>query len=181
VGGRAATFTVTSSGAPADSVPDAFTFADPDGVATSTLIASNTITISGITGFATVTVTNGSYSIGCNPQGFGSATQTVTNGATICVRHTTAATPSTATATTLAVGGVSDTFTTTTAAAPPVTPPVTPPATPPASSGGGGALDLLLLAVLGAFTLVSALRRGRRPSAAASLQARCMSPSIGIT
>ena len=161
VGGRAAVFTVTSSNTPADSAPDAFTFADPASVATSTLIASNTITISGITGFATVTVTNGSYSIGCTAQSFGTGTETVTNGATICVRHTTAATASTATSTTLTVGGVSDTFTTTTAAAAPVTAPVTPPVTAPASGGGGGALDELALALLAAFAVARVLTRAR--------------------
>jgi uncharacterized delta-60 repeat protein len=115
VGGRVATFTVHSTNSPADSVPDSFTFTDQSGVALGTAITSNTVSIQGITGFATVTVENGSYSIGCDPQQFTTtSTTSITNGMTICVRQTSSAVPGTETSTKLTVSGVSDTFTTTT-------------------------------------------------------------------
>ncbi len=95
-------------------------------------------------------MTGGEYSIGCNGT-FTAAAGTVTSGQTICVRHTSAAQAGTATATTLTVGGVSDTFTSTTKA--------------DASNDddGGGAADAWLI-LLGLLGLASRhhLRAGRK-------------------
>jgi serine protease len=101
---------VTQAG---DGVPDAFSFIDQSDVAVSTPITSNPVTISGIDVTASIRVGGGEYSIGCTGT-FTSAPGTVSDGQTVCVRHTSAATGLTATNTVLTVGGVSDTFTSTT-------------------------------------------------------------------
>jgi hypothetical protein len=99
-----------------DTTPNAFTFTDQTGVATSTTITSAPITVTGINATATVTITGGTYQI--NGTGsFVSTSGTVNNLDTITVRHTSSASNSTATNTVLTVGGVSDTFTSTTVAA----------------------------------------------------------------
>jgi len=107
IGGVADTFTSTTLD---DTTPDAFTFTDVTGVALSTVQTSNDITVSGITGPAPISVVGGEYEV----NGSGTWTTiagTVANGDTVLVRHTSAATPSTAVDTTLTIGGVSDTFT----------------------------------------------------------------------
>ncbi|HUP92856.1 MAG TPA: choice-of-anchor U domain-containing protein [Solimonas sp.] len=101
--------------APGDTTPDPFTFTDQGGVATSTVIVSNAITVSGIDAPAPISVSGGEYSIGAGA--FTSQAGTVTSGQTVRVRHTSSAAPATATSTALTIGGVSDTFTSTTAAA----------------------------------------------------------------
>ena len=117
VGGRTATFTVISSNSPADIVPDAFTFTDKTDVALSAVTVSNTVTVQGIGGFAPITVSNGAFSVGCDPNAFQTAAATVTNGTKVCVRNTASATPATSTTTTLTIGGTNAAFTTTTVAA----------------------------------------------------------------
>ena len=108
-------------GTAADTTPDAFTFTDQTGVALNSTITSNTITVSGITAAASISITGGTYSI--NGGAYTSSAGTVTNGQTVSVRHTSSSSYSTATNTTLTIGGVSDTFTsTTTTAAPDTTP-----------------------------------------------------------
>ncbi|MBM3351335.1 MAG: DUF1566 domain-containing protein [Betaproteobacteria bacterium] len=99
--------TVTS-----DTTPDAFSFTAQSDVAISTLIESNTITVAGINAAATISVTNGEYRI--NGGAYTSTAGTVTNGQTVTVRHTSSASGSAATNTTLTIGGVSATFTSTT-------------------------------------------------------------------
>jgi uncharacterized delta-60 repeat protein len=116
VGGQIASFVTTASATPADTTPDAFAFTDQTNVATGTAITSNAVTISGIAGAAPVSVQLGEYSIGCTAQ-FRTSNGTITNGQTICVRHASAAGFATAANTTLAIGGVSDVFTSTTLAA----------------------------------------------------------------
>ena len=98
-----------------DTTPNAFNFVDQANIAISTVITSAAVTITGITGSAPVSVIGGSYSVGCGAT-FTSGVGTITNNQTICVRHTSAATGGTVTNTTLTVGGVTDTFTSTTAA-----------------------------------------------------------------
>ena len=121
IGGVSDTFTSTTLAFVADTTPDAFTFTDQTGVALSSTITSNTITVSGINSAASISVTGGTYSI--NGGAYTSATGTITNGQTVSVRHTSSASNSTATNTTLTIGGVSDTFTSTTLAAGPDTTP----------------------------------------------------------
>lgn len=96
-----------------DTVPDQFTFTDQSGVALSSTITSAPITVTGIDAAATITVTGGEYDI--NGSGtFVSTAGTVNNGDTVRARHTSSASYLTATDTTVTIGGVSDTFTSTT-------------------------------------------------------------------
>lgn len=97
-------------------VPLPFAFVDQGSVALSTAITSAAVSITGITAPTAVSVTSGSYSIGCTGS-FRSTASNISNNQSVCVRHTSAATPGTATSTVLRVGGISDSFTSTTAAA----------------------------------------------------------------
>jgi hypothetical protein len=103
-----------SSGA-SDTTPDAFTFTDQTGVALNSTIISNTITVSGINAASAISISGGTYSI--NGGAYTSSSGTVTNGQIVSVAHTSSGSNSTAVNTTLTIGGVSDTFTSTTAAA----------------------------------------------------------------
>jgi hypothetical protein len=95
-----------------DTTPDAFTFVDQTNVARSTLTQSAAITVAGINAASAITVTGGEYQI--NAGAWTTSAGTVTNGQTVKVRHTSSAGDSTATNTVLTIGGVSDTFTSTT-------------------------------------------------------------------
>lgn len=98
-----------------DVTPAAFTFTDVTGVSVSTVQTSNTITISGMSSaqIAPVSITGGTYSK--NGGAFVSTAAFAQNGDTFAVRHTSSASALTATNTVLTVGGVSDTYTSTTA------------------------------------------------------------------
>jgi hypothetical protein len=110
VGGVSDTFTSTTIGQ--DTTPNQFTFTDVTNVARSTTQTSNTITISGINSTSSVSVSGGTYSK--NGGAYTSSAGTAVNGDTFAVRHTSSASFSTAVNTTLNVGGVTDTFTSTT-------------------------------------------------------------------
>ena len=112
-GGNDGTFTPQP-----DTTPDAFSFIDATDVALSALVTSNTVTITGMDAASPISVSGGEYSLGCGAT-FVSSPGTVNPDQQVCVRHTSAATPGTATHTVLTVGGVNGTFTSTTAAAPP--------------------------------------------------------------
>lgn len=121
-GDQTVTFTVPS----ADTTPDQFTLTDQTGVALGTVIESNAITVSGVDADTDVpvSITGGEYAVDAGA-GFGAFTSAATNaqlGYQIKVRHTSSATNSAPTNTTLDVGGVTDTFTTTTLAAAGVAP-----------------------------------------------------------
>ena len=98
-----------------DTTPNVFTFVDQTNIAPGSVVTSNTVTIAGIDSPAPITVTGGAYSIGCTTT-FVAAAATITNGQTVCVRHTAPFGLSATTNTTLTVGGVSDTFSSTTVA-----------------------------------------------------------------
>jgi Bacterial Ig domain len=100
---------------PIDLTPDAFTFVDQANVPSSTVITSAPVSISGMdANFAVgVSVTSGSYSVGCTGS-FTSSPGSIRSGQTVCVRHSSAAAGNTQTNTTLTIGGVSDVFTSTT-------------------------------------------------------------------
>lgn len=106
---------------PADTTPDAFVFVDQANVAKAAVIESAPVTITGITAATSVTVTGGEFSVGCTGT-YGAAAATITNGQTICARHTSSATGATAVNTAVTIGGVSDTFSSTTLADPDTTP-----------------------------------------------------------
>jgi len=135
-----------------DTTPDPLIFTNQTGVATGATVTSSPITISGIDGPANIVVSEGEYSIGCGADDtFSTTPGTISNGQTVCVRHTAASAPSTDTTTTLTVGGVSGTFTSTTSATP-----------PSSGGGGGGALGIVELCL--GLTALWCVRRRRQSS-----------------
>lgn len=98
-----------------DTTPDAFTFTDQFNVGTATVRTSNSITVSGIDTATAIAVTNGTYNI--NGGAFTAVPGTVVNGDIVQVRHTSSAVASTTVDTLLDIGGVQDTFSSTTAPA----------------------------------------------------------------
>lgn len=150
VAGQAAPVNVTFDRC--DTTPDPFNFADKSNVARNAAVTSDAVPISGITGPAQISVTAGEYSIGCGSASFRSSNSMISNGESVCVRHTASSAFSTEKVTTLTVGGVSGTFKSTTKAEP-----------PPNSGGGGGATGAFEL-LLGFAALIA--RRRLRASAA---------------
>jgi hypothetical protein len=100
---------------PSDTTPDAFSFTDVTGSALSSTITSNAITVAGITASATITVTGGEYRI--NDGAYTSDAGTVSVDDTVNARLTSSGSNSTAVNCTVTIGGVADTFTSTTLAA----------------------------------------------------------------
>jgi hypothetical protein len=105
----------------ADTTPNQFTFTDQTGVALNTLINSNTITESGIDAGASISISGGKYSR--NGGAFTSNKGTAYNGDNIRVQHTSSTAYSTTKNTVLTIGGVKDTFSSTTLASVPDTTP----------------------------------------------------------
>jgi hypothetical protein len=112
IGGIVGTFTASTIGA--DTTPDAFSFTAQTGAARSTLVTSNSVTVSGISAAAAVAIVGGQYRV--NGGGYTSAAGTVTNGQTVEVQLTSSPAYSTLTTATLTIGGVSGAFGVTTAA-----------------------------------------------------------------
>ncbi len=96
-----------------DSTPNAFTFTDQIDVAQNTLITSDSITVAGINFPSAISVTGGEYEIN-GSDSWSSAASTVNNSNTVRVRHTSSGNYVTQTNTILTIGGVSDTFSSTT-------------------------------------------------------------------
>ena len=141
IGGVADTFSsTTAANPPTDNIPDAFTFNDVDSVAVSSTQTSNSVTISGIDTASAISVVGGQYSI--NNQPFTSSTGTVVNGNTVRVQHTASAVVATRTDTTLTIGGISNTFASTTSPASVTNP------SPSGVGGGGGGGSLSLFSLL---------------------------------
>jgi len=99
-----------------DTTPDQFTFIDQTNAALSTVYPSNSITVSGINTAGPISIVGGTYAI--NGGSYTSASGTVNNNDTIIVQQTSSGSYSTTTNATLTIGGVSDTFSVTTLAAP---------------------------------------------------------------
>jgi hypothetical protein len=119
IGGISGAFAVTTLAA--DTTPDAFVFADQTGVALSTLITSAPLQITGINATTNWTAVGGmacvSSGIGCACDVAGyAASGAILNNQYLCARHTSSGAFSVATDTLITVGGVSDTFTSTTSA-----------------------------------------------------------------
>jgi len=100
----------------ADTVPAAFAFVDRTDVALSTLTTSDPIAVSDINTDTSISVSGGEYQV--NGLGWTTAAGTVANGDTVAVRHTSGAGYGSTVDTVLSIGGVSDTFSSTTLAAP---------------------------------------------------------------
>jgi alpha-tubulin suppressor-like RCC1 family protein len=115
--GASTSFMLTNVPAP-DTTPDAFSFSAQSGVPLNTPITSSSITVAGINTASPISVTGGEYSIGCTSS-FTSAPGTVRNGETVCVRHTSSSSPGGSVSTTLTIGGVSSTFSSTASAVDP--------------------------------------------------------------
>ena len=97
-----------------DTTPDAFTFTDQTGVALSAVVTSNEITVSGINAPTAISISNGKYSV--NGGAFIATAGTVKTSDKVKVQHTASASPATKVDTVLTIGGVVDTFSSTTAA-----------------------------------------------------------------
>lgn len=121
-----------------DATPSAFGFTDQTGVATSTLITSGAITVAGIAAGvdALATVDSGEYELNASGSWLPAGDFTVQLGDTVKLRHTSSATGSTATNQVLTIGGVSDTFTSTTVSS---TAAFVPSPTQPTDVAGAGA------------------------------------------
>ncbi len=120
VGTLAVPFTSTTAAGGAttgsvDTIPDAFAFPAQAGVPLSSLVTSSPVEIRGLTGAAPVSVSDGTYSVGCTGT-YTNAAGSISNGQTVCLRHASAARNSVSTATTVTIGGVSAEFKSTTAA-----------------------------------------------------------------
>lgn len=96
-----------------DTTPDAFSFTDVTGAAVSTLYTSNVITVAGINAPSAISITGGEYSI--NGGAWVTAPGTVNNGNTVQVRGTSPSSGGATTNVVLTIGGVSDTYSITTA------------------------------------------------------------------
>ncbi|REK60289.1 MAG: hypothetical protein DWQ49_06380, partial [Bacteroidetes bacterium] len=108
------TDTYSSTTIAEDTTPASFSFTDVTDVARSTTKTSNQITITGINSSAAVSITGGTYSK--NGGSYTSSAGTAQENDTFTVRHTSSSSFNTSTNTTLTVGGVSDTYTSTTIA-----------------------------------------------------------------
>lgn len=103
-----------SGGATQDTTPDAFSFTDVSNATLSTLYTSNTITVTGINSATPISLTgNGQYQK--NSDAWTTVAGTVVVNDTVKARHTSSSAEGTARATTITIGGISDTYTTTTA------------------------------------------------------------------
>lgn len=109
IGGVGGTFIVTTL---TGQDPDSFTFIDQTEVEFDTLIKSNPVTITGLAGFSPIRIGMGQYSI--NSGAFTSADGFVNNNDTVIVRHISSMSSSTVVNSTLTIGTVSDTFSSTT-------------------------------------------------------------------
>lgn len=96
-----------------DTTPTAFTFTDVTGATVDTLYTSNTITIAGINVASPLTITGGEYQIGAGT--WASSPTTVVNGNTVKVRRNSSPLANTKVDVVLTIGGVSDTYSITTA------------------------------------------------------------------
>jgi len=112
IGGVTGTFTSTT--AAMDATPAAFSFSAQTDVVRSTVVISNSITVTGINAPAAISVTEGQYSI--NGSSFTNVAGTVISGDTVRVRHTSSTSTSTDVVTQLTIGGVAGAFTSTTIA-----------------------------------------------------------------
>ncbi len=95
-----------------DTTPDAFTFIDQIDVELGSVVQSESITISGINAATPISISGGDYSI--NNGEFTNENGTITNGQNIVVQQIASTDSKTTTDVVLTIGGISDTFSTTT-------------------------------------------------------------------
>ena len=109
-----ALYSINAQAAPRDTTPNQFIIIDQTGVALNSLITSSSITVSGINTGTSISISGGQYSR--NGGAFTISKGTAYNGDSIRVRHTSATAYSTTTNTVLTIGGIKDTFSSTTLA-----------------------------------------------------------------
>jgi hypothetical protein len=97
-----------------DTIPNAFSFVDATGADISTVVASDTITITGITAPTDISIVDGQYSI--NGGAWTVLAGLIENNDTLQVRRTSSGSFLTAVTTTVTIGGVFDAFSITTEA-----------------------------------------------------------------
>jgi hypothetical protein len=100
---------------PSDTTPDAFTFVDVTGAALSTDYESNTITVTGMTAAAIISISGGSGQYSKNGGAYATMPGLISTGDTVKVKVTSDGVAGVAVTTTLTIGGVSDTYSVTTA------------------------------------------------------------------
>ena len=110
IGGVSAVFSSTTEAM--DTVPDPIALIDQSGVATGTEVVSAAVRVSGINAPASITVASGSYRL--NGGGFTTQAGVVHPGDRVEVRHMSAPSALASTHSTLTIGGVAGTFTSTT-------------------------------------------------------------------
>lgn len=110
IGGVSDTFTSTTEAI--DTIPDAFGFTNQIDVPLNSVQTSNEIVVTGINSETAITVTGGEYSINSGP--YVSTPGLVVDGDTVSVQHTSSADYLTSVMTELNIGGVSESFTSTT-------------------------------------------------------------------
>jgi len=113
VGGVTNSFSVTTLAA--DTTPDSYSFTSLSNQNSSTVVTSNTVTITGINVGTSVSISGGTFSI--NGGAF-TTSGTIYNNNTLAIRLTTSASWSTSVTATVTVGTLSRTFTATTMAQP---------------------------------------------------------------
>lgn len=96
-----------------DITPAAFTFTAALDVPISTTVQSGAVTPTGFNAATPISVSGGSYSIGCNSV-FTTSAGSLQPGESVCLRHTSAASAGGIVTTTLTIGGVSGAFSSTT-------------------------------------------------------------------
>lgn len=120
MGGVSSNFEVSTLSAGEDTTPDSFQFPDKTGLSFSTLVESDPVAITGLSANATVSISinNGQYAKSTNGggtyQSYTSSVGTVGLGDVIKVRHTTASTAFTSVISTVTIGGITSSFTSTT-------------------------------------------------------------------
>ncbi|MBK8761428.1 MAG: putative Ig domain-containing protein [Sulfuritalea sp.] len=95
-----------------DTIPDAFAFTNATGQTINAVIESNAITVAGINAAAAISIVGGDYQI--NGGAWTTAAGTVSNGQTVKLRHTASGAIGTTISTTLTIGGVAGSFSSTT-------------------------------------------------------------------
>lgn len=104
-----ATFTSITGDTPPDTTPNTFSFQTLTGQSLSSLVNSNTVTISGINTWALVTILDGEYKIGAGS--FTSQTGMIYSGDTLQIRHTTSDINNTWKTSIITIGTSTGTFT----------------------------------------------------------------------
>lgn len=104
-----------TGGVTVDTTPNSFSFAAQVNTPLDQWVESAAITVSGINAAATISVSNGEYAI--NGGNYSSSNGTVNNGNTVRLRHRAASANGSTTTSTLTIGGISASFSSTTLAA----------------------------------------------------------------